>query len=94
MTYELPAAPVDPQFALQNAIAACARSGWRLEGAYGNTATMASGQPPNHVLHLILSLLSCGLWIPVWVIAAARGGVRRLVVTVDPAGQISYQRSA
>jgi hypothetical protein len=89
-----PQLPVDPQFALQNAIAASARSGWRLEGAYGNTATMASGQPANHVLHLILTLVSCGLWAPVWLFVAATSGVRRLVITVDPAGQISYQRSA
>lgn len=24
----------------------------------------------NHVLHLILTLLSCGLWAPVWVVDA------------------------
>jgi hypothetical protein len=25
---------------------------------------------PSHVLHLILSLVTCGLWVPLWILAA------------------------
>lgn len=25
---------------------------------------------PNHVLHAIMTLLVCGLWIPIWILAA------------------------
>lgn len=28
---------------------------------------------PNHALHLILTLLTCGLWLPVWLIVAIAG---------------------
>lgn len=28
---------------------------------------MDQGPPPvNHVLHLLLSIVTCGLWLPVW----------------------------
>lgn len=30
---------------------------------------------PNHVMHILLTLLTCGIWAPVWLIAAM-GGVR------------------
>lgn len=32
---------------------------------------LALGTKANHVLHLLLSLVSCGLWLPVWLIVAA-----------------------
>ena len=32
---------------------------------------MAVGSTPNHILHLILSILTGGLWIIVWIIIAA-----------------------
>jgi Protein of unknown function (DUF2510) len=43
---------------------------------------IASG--PNHALHLILTLLTCGLWLPVWLIVAVVGHSR-----VRVAGQSS-----
>lgn len=33
--------------------------------------------PVNHVLHLILTLLTCGLWAPVWITMAIIDAVRR-----------------
>jgi hypothetical protein len=29
--------------------------------------------PINHVLHLLISVLLCGLWLPVWIIFALLG---------------------
>ena len=31
----------------------------------------------NHILHLILSLLSVGWWIPVWMLVALSNGIER-----------------
>lgn len=31
---------------------------------------LAERNTPNHLLHLILSVLTAGLWIPVWIIVA------------------------
>ena len=29
---------------------------------------LAVGTTPNHVLHAILTLFMCGLWLPVWIL--------------------------
>lgn len=36
-------------------------------------------RPCNHALHLVLSLFTCGLWLPVWAVLAVVG--RRETVT-------------
>jgi hypothetical protein len=35
---------------------------------------VVTGKPVNHVLHLLLSLFLCAMWVPVWLIMAAVGG--------------------
>ena len=43
----------------------------------------------NHVLHLLLSVLTCGLWLPVWFVIAWRNGearARRSVAARQPPG--------
>jgi hypothetical protein len=39
---------------------------------------MATGTTPNHLLHFFLSLFTCGLWLPVWILVAVGtiGGYR------------------
>lgn len=39
---------------------------------------MAQGTKPNHILHVILSLVTLGLWLPVWLVItlAKSGGYR------------------
>lgn len=33
--------------------------------------TKAERRPVNHILHLLLTLCTCGFWLPVWVLIAA-----------------------
>lgn len=35
---------------------------------------VANGGGVNHALHLVLTLFTCGLWLPIWIIAAIFGG--------------------
>lgn len=35
---------------------------------------VANGGGANHALHLVLTLFTCGLWLPIWIIAAIFGG--------------------
>ncbi|KUH94643.1 hypothetical protein AU189_17590 [Mycolicibacterium acapulense] len=35
---------------------------------------VSSGGGTNHALHLVLTLLSCGLWLPFWILFAIFGG--------------------
>ncbi|OBJ37428.1 hypothetical protein A5630_04635 [Mycolicibacterium mucogenicum] len=35
---------------------------------------VSAGGGPNHALHAILTFLSCGLWLPIWILVAIFGG--------------------
>jgi len=61
----------------------------RVEAVTPYSAVVVSGQPVNHVLHLLASVFLCGLWIPVWILLAATGGEKRHVLTVDPYGNVA-----
>ena len=69
---EAPAAPVD--------IPAMIQQGWRVESESDTYTVLVRGQRPNHILHLLLSVFTLGLWIIVWVIIAATGGEERQVI--------------
>ncbi|MCO5986688.1 helix-hairpin-helix domain-containing protein [Actinoallomurus spadix] len=64
--------------------------GWRVQMQSDNQAVMTSGGQVNHVLHLLITLLLCGLWLPVWVILAVTGTEKRITITVDPYGTLLY----
>jgi hypothetical protein len=84
-------AGADQAEAMQNAITACAMNGWRLVATHGNMATMVSGRPTNHVLHVLVSIFTLGLWLPIWfLIAVTADGEKQLVITADAEGNISY----
>jgi len=46
----------------------------------------------NHVLHGVLSLLTCGLWLLIWLIVAAAGGPKREQIFVDEWGGVHVQQ--
>jgi hypothetical protein len=52
------------------------------------SAVVAFGKPVNHVLHLLVSVLLCGLWLPVWLLMVVTGGERRITVMVDEYGEL------
>lgn len=59
----------------------------------GNRAVMARGRRPNHVLHLVLSVLTLGVWaVLVWLPLGVLGGERRFVLTVDEFGRVTRSR--
>lgn len=57
--------------------------GWRVESDYGNTVTLVRGQRVNHVLHLLLTIVTAGSWLLVWLVLSAFGGERRTSFTYD-----------
>lgn len=63
--------------------------GWRLESRSPTQAVMARGEPVNHVLHAILTLLSCFLWGIVWIALAASNKRERVSLTVDQQGHVA-----
>jgi len=83
-------------FVLQRELASRTAVGWRVEVLTATSATMVQYPPrANHVLHFVLSLLSCGLWLPVWLVVAVIEGsrsVRRQIVMVDQHGHAVWER--
>ena len=75
--------------AVQRDIAA----GAQVEHVGDATVVLTYGRRPNHVLHLLLTLLTFGLWAVVWAVLAF-GGLSsarpsRVMLTVDPYGNIT-----
>jgi hypothetical protein len=87
---------IPPAAALQRAIAACAQQGWRLQSANANTASMVwDGGGTNHALHAVLSLVTCGAWLVVWlilVLADNSAPKHSMLVMVDEWGRVTYQQ--
>jgi hypothetical protein len=66
--------------------------GWRIENRSDFQATIAKGNRTNHVLHLILTIVTLGLWAIVWILMAILGGEKRRLVTVDPYGNVANRK--
>lgn len=60
----------------------------RVESQGDVQAALVWGHRPNHVLHLILTVLTLGLWVPVWLIVAATTRETRAVLYVDEWGHV------
>ena len=54
-------------------------------------AVVITGRPVNHILHLLLTIVTGGLWIFVWIFAAASGGEESHILTVDGTGAVLIQ---
>lgn len=77
----------------QELMAVVARGG-RVEARTPTSAVVVTGKPINHVLHLLITVLLCGLWLPVWIVMAASGGEKRTTVSVDEAGHVRRTKGA
>lgn len=88
--------PVTPREVLQRAIPGALQQlgqDWRAETQTDAAVIfLKPGAPPNHVLHFVLTLLTLGFWLIIWVLVAAGGKDpdKRLTLTVDAAGQLSW----
>ncbi len=80
----------EPQRAsvLDQELMAIVAGGGRVEARTPTSAIVTTGTPVNHVLHLLITVLLCGLWLPVWIIMAANGGEKRTMVSVDETGHV------
>ena len=76
----------DRQAALAGRIAYWTKWGWRVESQVGEQVVLVEGHRPNHVLHLILSIITLGLWLIVWLILSIVGGEKRKTISIDADG--------
>ena len=73
---------------VQNAVG----RGLRVDTQSDTMAVVVNGKPVNHILHLILSLVTLGLWLIPWGIMVVAGGERREMITVDEFGNVLKQK--
>jgi len=78
----------DRKAALAQQVANWTRDGWRVESRTDYQAVMVKGHRTNHVLHLILTLVTLGVWAIVWILVAVLGGEKRRVIEVDDFGHV------
>lgn len=78
--------------ALARAIHGQVAQGARVESQSDYQAVLVKGHRPNHVLHLILTLVTLGVWGIVWIAVALLGGEKRMSVGVDEWGNTNIQR--
>jgi hypothetical protein len=72
---------------LDHSIQVLAAQGWRVQSRTPTQAQLVKGQRVNHILHLLLTIITFGIWAIVWLIVAVRGGEEHAVVTIDEHGE-------
>lgn len=83
---------VDTRAALQAALARQLRKGARVESQSDHSAVVVRGSKPNHVLHLILSVVTGGIWLVVWGWMVGVKKEHRIMVSVDGHGRVSVKK--
>ena len=84
--------PDDRKEALGRAVHTQVAQGARVESQGDYQAILVKGHRPNHMLHLILTLVTLGLWAFVWIGVVAFGGESRMSVGVDEWGNTNVQK--
>ncbi len=76
---------------LAQAVASWVAQGARVESQADFQAVLVQGKPVNHVLHLILTIVTCSAWGLVWAGLAIFAGEKRKVLAVDDYGYIQQR---
>ena len=78
---------------LARAVQSHVAQGYRVESAAGDFgAVLVKGHKPNHLMHLIITLLTLGIWLTGWLIRIAMGSEKRLMLAVDEYGNVLPQK--
>ncbi len=78
----------DTRATLDRAVAAELAAGAELQSQAGTNAVLLKGKKVNHILHAILSLLTAGLWLIVWLILVVTNKTQRIVLSMNEHGQL------
>lgn len=78
--------------ALAISVANSIARGLRVESQSDYQAVLVKGKPVNHIIHLILTFITAGFWVLVWIALVIFGGEKREVARVDEWGNTSIQK--
>ena len=88
-----PALPdLERQAILSQAVATSVVKGFRVESQTPHHAVLVTGRRTNHTLHAIITLFSCGAWGLVWLYLGMTRKETRVVLQVDPSGNVIESR--
>lgn len=74
--------------ALNRAVLKYASWGWRVQTQTATQAQLVKGHRTNHILHLILTIITLGIWAIVWICLAVFGGEKHKLIAVDEYGAL------
>lgn len=81
--------PAERQRAFSGAVADLGRFGTVVPLGEYQAQLATPGRKVNHVLHLLLSLVTCFLWVPVWIVVGVRAQPEQhRVIYVDELGRL------
>lgn len=66
-----------------------AKQGWMAISQTQTTASLTKGKDHSHVLHLILTLITLGFWLLVWIPLVIFTGKKNKTISVDEFGQVT-----
>jgi hypothetical protein len=61
----------------------------RVESRTAHQAVLVYGHNPNHVVHALLSIVTLGAWLLVWLVVAANQREERMTLQVDRYGIVT-----
>ena len=76
--------------ALAHVLRSDTKNGWRVVSQTSFSAQLEKGKHTNHLLHLILSIITLGAWLIVWVAVVVFAGHKSRYVAVDEYGRITH----
>lgn len=87
--------PEERKAALARAVSMEVQRGWHVQSQTDHQAVLLKpGTKVNHILHLILTLLTLGIWSLVWIVLAiTKKGEDRAVLDVDQFGQVTAAKA-
>ena len=81
--------PHPAQAALDARTAALVATGARVTGSGPGWVQLEKGKPYNVLLHVVLTFITAGLWLPVAIVDRIFGDVRRTMLSAMPDGSIA-----
>ena len=76
---------------LENYVAGKIYEGYKVESIVGTTAVIVRRGVVNHGLHFLLSILTVGFWLIIWLIMVLSRDEERTTIAVDENGDIQTQ---
>ena len=77
---------------LARAVANEVRSGWHVQSQTDYQAILVKGKRTSHGLHIFLSIITVGLWLPVWGVVWYMNRDQHLVIDIDQYGHVNVQK--